>query len=77
MTETRVATQPVPIPDFSQPAVVVAGDRGRPFIESDGDSPTAAAYNVVLDNLEDVGAARRHLHGRDQHEVTFFPEGLG
>jgi len=51
------------------PKVVLAGDRGRPFIESDGDSPTAGAYNVVLDNLETLLAEAPKLDKRDPEDV--------
>jgi ATP-binding protein involved in chromosome partitioning len=34
------------------PKVVVAGDRGTPFLNGNDDSVTAQAYGVVLDNLE-------------------------
>ncbi len=55
------------------PKVVVAGDQGRPFLETEADSATAKAYNVVLDNVETLLAEAPPLEKRSPEEVD-MPE---
>ncbi len=52
------------------PKVVVAGDRGVPFLGSDDSSATAKAYGVVLDNLELLLADPVPLAKRDPEDVA-------
>ncbi len=55
------------------PKVVVAGDRGKPFLDSDERSATADAYGVVLDNLELLLAEAPSLGKRSPEDVE-LPE---
>ena len=52
------------------PKVVVAGDQGRPFLETEADSATAKAFGVVLDNMETLLAEAPSLEKRSPEEVA-------